>query len=208
MGPANFEAVTGMVAHREDGTTRTYKMKILKAGNDKFRVIFSEPSAAKGQEMLRNGDNLWLYLPNLKRASRMASRDSFMGGDFNNADVLRVNYQADYDATLVNPSSIPNTHQLSLKAKNRQVSYDQIRLWLSKEAQSLPVRAEYYAASGKMLRSAQFSEVKEFDGLRRPSRIVMRNEELTSRFSEMWWEAFIVKELFSPQRFVVDDLGK
>ena len=74
---------------------------ILKRDADKFRVWFSEPASVKGQEILRLGDNSWVYLPNLKRATRIANRDSFQGGDFNNADVLRVNYTVDYDAVIV-----------------------------------------------------------------------------------------------------------
>jgi len=206
MGPDHFEALISMTAHREDGTTRMYKMKVLKSGEEKFRAFFSEPSSAKGQEMLRVGDNLWLYMPNLKRAIRVASRDSFMGGDFNNADVLRVNYQADYSAKTV-PSQVPQTYALELKAKGPQVAYDVIKLWLSKEAKPLPVRAEYYAASGKLLRSAVFSGVKDFGGARRPAKIVMRNELATQRFSEMEWDTFVLKEGIPAGRFVLDDLG-
>jgi hypothetical protein len=68
MSPAFFEVDARMVAHRADGSTRGYKMHVLKAGADKLRASFLEPASAKGQEMLRNGDNLWLYMPNLKRA--------------------------------------------------------------------------------------------------------------------------------------------
>src|SRR5262245_6626877 len=101
MGPESFEAVTEMTAHREDGSTRTYKMRVLKGGRDKLRIWFLEPAAVRGQEMLRQGENLWVYLPNLKKPTRLASRESFQGGDFNNADVLRVNYQADYQAQVL-----------------------------------------------------------------------------------------------------------
>lgn len=207
MGPPAFDSTTSMVAHREDGSARTYKMRVLKSGTEKLRVYFSEPASAKGQEMLRNGDNLWIYLPNLKRATRIASRDSFMGGDFNNADVLRVNYEADYDAKL-SPSDKPNTYLLELKAKNKQVAYDAIKLWMTKEQKPLPVRAEFYAASGKMLRSAEFSDVKEFGQVKRPAHIVMRNEQATQRFSEMNWETFNLKDNISASKFVLDDLGK
>ena len=100
MGPENFDAVTRMVAHRDDGTVRSYKMAVLKKGDDKFRIAFQEPAAVVGQELLRQGDNLWVYMPNLKRAVRLANRDSFQGGDFNNADVLRVKYEADYTGTV------------------------------------------------------------------------------------------------------------
>src|SRR4051812_20830907 len=71
MGPSRFQAVSLMMAHREDGTERTYEMKFLRGEGDRFRIWFEQPSAVKGQEMLRSGDNLWLYLPSLKRATRV-----------------------------------------------------------------------------------------------------------------------------------------
>jgi outer membrane lipoprotein-sorting protein len=209
MGPGSFEMSSSMEAHREDGTTRTYKMRVLKAGDDKLRVFFSEPSSARGQEMLRTGENMWQYMPNLKKAVRVPARDSFMGGDFNNADVLRVNYTADYDAVVV-ASNVPNTWQLELSAKpnvSKEVAYDKIRLWLSKEAKPMPVRAEYYARSGKLLRSAEFSDVKDFDGARRPARVVMKNELATQRYSVMLTEALKIKDV-SGSKFVLDDLGR
>ncbi|MFZ9521535.1 MAG: outer membrane lipoprotein-sorting protein, partial [Silvanigrellaceae bacterium] len=89
MGPTNFESSAKMMARREDGTIRNYEMRFVKKGNEKFRIWFKGPAAVAGQEVLRVGDNSWVYLPNLKRATRIANRDSFQGGDFNNADVLR-----------------------------------------------------------------------------------------------------------------------
>src|ERR1043166_6576696 len=62
MSPKFFEADKRMTAHRADGTTRSYKMHALKAGADKVRATFLEPANAKGQEMLRNGENLWVYI--------------------------------------------------------------------------------------------------------------------------------------------------
>ena len=60
MGPPAFEAEFAMTAHRADGTTRTYEMKTWKSGDDKFRANFLAPAAAKGQEILRVGDNFWV----------------------------------------------------------------------------------------------------------------------------------------------------
>ena len=104
---------------------------MLKRDADKFRVWFTEPASVKGQEILRIGDNVWVYLPNLKRATRIANRESFQGGDFNNADVLRVNYTADYTGTLA-PSDVPDTCCVQLKAKNPETAYDAIKLWVRK----------------------------------------------------------------------------
>ena len=75
MSPKTFDAIMEMVAHRQDGSTRAYKMRVLKSGDDKTRAWFLEPASAKGQEMLKVGDNMWVYMPNLKRALRIASRE-------------------------------------------------------------------------------------------------------------------------------------
>ena len=200
MGPAAFEAEATMTATREDGTSRTYSMKFLKKDQDKFRVWFSEPSSVKGQEMLRNGDNLWVYIPNLKRATRIANRDNFQGGDFNNADVLRVNYSADYDGKLI-ASDVADAYCVELKAKHKETSYDSIKLWLRKSDYQ-PLKGQYFGTSGQMIRSATFSEHKEFEkGFTRPALIVMQNELVKARKSEMRTSHMTLKVDPPAQRF-------
>ncbi len=207
MGPATFESQAEMTATREDGTSRTYGMKFLKRDADKFRVWFSEPASVKGQEVLRLGDNAWVYLPNLKRATRIANRDSFQGGDFNNADVLRVNYTADYDAVLV-PAAVPEALALELKAKTTETAYDKIRLTVRK-SDLQPLKGEYFGTSGQLIRSATFSEHKEFDkGFVRPARIEMQNEVVKARKTVMVTKSFKVNVDAPPQRFMQADLGK
>jgi outer membrane lipoprotein-sorting protein len=206
MTPRTFDFLLTMVAHRQDGTTRSYKFRVLKSENDKVRSWFFEPASAQGQEMLRVGDNLWVYMPNLKRALRIASRESFQGGDFNNGDVLRVNYAADYTAKLVQ-SDDDGLWALELTARTAEATYDRVKLWMSR-AKRLPVKAEYYAASGKLLRSARFEDVKTFRGFERPARIVMRNELVTQRFSELVMLDVKLDVAVPPQKFVLDDLGR
>ncbi|NBW81111.1 outer membrane lipoprotein-sorting protein [bacterium] len=207
MGPTNFESSAKMIAKREDGTTRNYEMRFVKKGNEKFRIWFKGPAAVAGQEVLRVGDNSWVYLPNLKRATRIANRDSFQGGDFNNADVLRVNYKADYSG-VVGKSDNPETLLLELKSKNANTSYDIVKIWMRKSDQ-MPVRGEYYGTSGKILRSAEFSEFKEFSkGYKRPAKVVMRNELIKERYTELLTQSMNVDASFPDQRFALTDLGK
>lgn len=209
MGPPHFKAVTQMTAHRDDGSTRSYKMTLLKGDGDKSRVWFQEPAAVRGQEILRNGENLWVYMPNLKRAMRLASRDSFQGGDFNNADILRSDYQLDYTVELAEDAGAPDAWLLKLKAKTDDASYDAIKLWVAKKPLGLPVKGEYFTASGKLLRSATFTDVKDFgNGLTRPARVTMRNEIATQRFSELTLDAVDVTATAPDARFTLTDLGR
>ena len=207
MSPKTFEAVMEMTAHRQDGTTRSYKLRVLKLGNDKLRAWFLEPASSKGQEMLRVDDNMWVYMPNLKRALRIASRESFQGGDFNNGDIMRVNYVADYTAKLLPESTPSSVWVVELSAKSSEASYDRVRLWLDKDKR-LPVKAEYYAASGKLLRSASFEALKSFYGFEWLSRIVMRNELVIKRFLEMTMVDLWAGVEAPAQKFVLDDLGR
>src|SRR5262245_24450190 len=206
MSPRTFAGLLTMIAPRQDGTTRGYKMRVLKSEDDKARLWFFEPASANGQEMLRVEDNMWVYMPNLKRALRIASRESFQGGDFNNGDVLRVNYVKDYNPVLA-PSGDDALYMLELTAKTKDASYDRIKLWVSK-SELMPVRSEYYAASGKLLRSATFSDVKTFRGHRRPAHIVMRNELATKRYSELNTLDLKLNVEVPTQKFVLDDLGR
>jgi len=207
MGPPSFESESEMTAYREDGTSRTYAMKMLRGEEDRFRVWFKEPASARGQEMLRSGDNMWVYLPSLKRATRIANRDSFQGGDFNNADVMRVNYTKDYACTRV-PSEVPDTYALELKAKTPETAYDAIKLWVRK-SDGMPVRGEYYGTSGQMLRSAEFTGYTQFEkGYTRPARVVMRNELVKARRSELVIHSMHLRVEAPPQRFTQVDLGR
>lgn len=208
MGPPVYEAKSEMTSRREDGSVRTYVMRMLKKDDDKFRIAFTEPASVKGQEILRLGDNAWVYLPNLKRATRIANRESFQGGDFNNADVLRVNYARDYAASLAASSDVPDTYRLELKAKGPETAYDAITLYVRK-GDLMPVAGRYYGTSGKLIRSAQFSEVKELQrGFARPTRVEMRNELVPTRSSALVIHEMRLDVSIPAQRFTQTDLGK
>jgi outer membrane lipoprotein-sorting protein len=207
MGPRHMDGVSSMMAHRDDDTERTYKMRYLKDGDDNFRLWFKEPASVRGQEILRRGDNNWIYMPNLKRSLRLASRDSFQGGDFNNADVLRVDYETDYSGKLdADSEGVPDSYLLELNAKTKDAAYDHVKLWVAKDSY-IPIKGEFYSASGKMLRSAEYLDVKDFGGVKRPSRIVMKNRLNEKRFSVMTFESIDATVQPSAQRFTLDDLG-
>ena len=82
---------------------------------------------------LRLGDNMWLYIPNVGKPIRITSMQSIVGGVFNNADIMRLDYSAEYNA--VNLEEGPDDYILGLKAKTRTVSYDSLKMWVIKNKQ-------------------------------------------------------------------------
>ena len=84
MAPQAFETNFSLESFKEDNTSKKYIIHAIKKDDDKFRLSFESPISIRDQEILRNDKNFWLYLPNVKRVTRIANRDSFQGGDFNN----------------------------------------------------------------------------------------------------------------------------
>src|SRR5262249_23753558 len=103
----------------------------------------------------------------------------------------------------------PDTWLLELKSRSKDSSYDAVRLWVKRAPLGVPVRGEYYTSSGKMLRSAEFLDVKDFGkSLVRPSRVKMRNELATQRFSELTFDSLDVAATAPDAKFTLNDLGR
>jgi outer membrane lipoprotein-sorting protein len=207
MAPPVAKMEATMTVTRDDGSQRTYRMRILKKGDDKSRVSFDKPASMAGQEILRVGDNAWIYLPDIKRATNMSNRESFQGGDFSNADMLRPNLSQDYEPKVIE-SGDPEAVALELTSKTKETAYQTIKLWLRKK-DTLPLKAQYFATSGKLLRSTRFSDYKEFQpGHVRPAKVLMTNETVKNRHSELELLKLDTKVELPDGRFVLNDLGK
>lgn len=207
MAPDTAEMEAQMTVTRDDGSQRTYVMRILKKGEDKSRISFDKPASMAGQEILRVQDNAWIYLPDIKRATNMSNRESFQGGDFSNADMLRPNLSVDYTPKFLDDAD-KEVHALELASKSKETAYQTIKLWVRKK-DGLPVKAQYFATSGKLMRTTAFSDYKEFQpGLVRPAKVVMVNETVKNRQSELVLVKLKAGVTIPDARFVLNDLGK
>lgn len=205
LAPASFESEVTMSTVRASGEVRTFSMQLWKSGSRMHRVRFLAPADDRGTEVLRVGDEMWNFLPNLKRAVRISPKQEFHGGDFSNADVLRVNLADDYVPTLVETTR--DEHHLVLAAKHDKVAYETIHYWVRKR-DNMPLRQEFYTSSGKKVRRLEFLEPKAFGRYVRPSRLVMSNLLVPSRRSEMVVSSFVVRQELDGGLFQLAALGR
>jgi outer membrane lipoprotein-sorting protein len=204
LAPDEYEAKVRFVSHRSDAT-KTFEMHLVKKGTERLRVKFLAPAEDRDTEVLRVGENMWNYLPNLKRALRISPKQEFHGGDFSNSDVLRVNLAADYAPKLL-PESTATEWVLELVAKNDHVAYAKIKYWISKKG-FMPLRQEFFTDSGKLVRKLEMSQPKAFGKLVRPTVFVMKNLLVPTRYSEMIWDSFAQKRSDDSQ-FLQASLGR
>ena len=161
-----------MTVHRKDGTVRPYKLRVLTKGKDNSFAEILSPPREKGRQVLKLGDIVWSYLPSVKKSIRVSGRGSFMGGDFENNDVLRLDLVEDYTSEIV--GNIPDQYVLSLKGKDLSLSYAKIKIWVRKD-DFQPLRQEYFTLTDKLIKSTFYEDIKDFSGLRRPAKLVMQS---------------------------------
>ena len=165
--PESYETYRQLIDIQPDGSKKEYVLYTVKKGRDKVVALFLSPPSDKGRSTLRLGDNMWLYMPDVGRPIRITSLQSVTGSIFNNADILRIDYSAEYDVEGTEEQK--DALLLSLKAKTGDVAYDRLKMWVDK-ALLLPTTIECYAASGLLIKTLRFSNIREFGGgIKRPA---------------------------------------
>jgi len=172
LGLADIKSVQKMTVYRKDGTIRPYKMKVMTKGADKAFAEITAPPREKGRQTLKMGDIVWSYMPSVKKSIRVSGRGSFMGGDFENNDVLRLNLVGDYTSEIT--GELADQYILFLKGTDLSLSYAKIKLWVRK-SDSQPVKQEYYTISNKLIKSTIYEDIKDFGGCIRPAKLIMQS---------------------------------
>ncbi|NNK84238.1 MAG: outer membrane lipoprotein-sorting protein, partial [Desulfobacterales bacterium] len=166
---------------------------------------------------LRLGDVVWAYFPNkssiqnrtnrrLKTAIRVSGRETFMGGDFSNNDVLRMNLIDDYIPEIID--DLPDQYVLKLQGKDMSLTYATMRLWVRK-GDFQPVRLETYSINDDLIKSIFYQDYRVFEGgLTRPGMLEVKSAILPKKktFLEI---IYLKRGVNNPaKRFRKTNLGK
>jgi outer membrane lipoprotein-sorting protein len=204
LAPPNVKIVYDFVNQRLDGSTSQYQVRFEIKDSDHARGSFLKPDREKGREILRLKDEIWTYVPTASRIVRIADRDSFAGGDFSNADILKADWSKRYTSSIL--KDLPEQWIIELKAKNADATYDSIRMWVDKKSK-LPVQQFFYDSHGTKLKRLRYGKTTTFGKITRPAKLVMENL-ITKQQSEMEVIELVAVQEIPDSRFVVDNLGK
>lgn len=167
--PESYEMYRKLINIEPSGAKKEFVLYSVKKGRDKVVALFLDPPSDKGRATLRLAENMWLYIPNVGKPVRITSLQSVVGGVFNNADILRVDYAVEYNAEGAEEQK--DTYILSLKARSNDVAYDRLKMWVDRKL-LLPVKIEAYAASGLLIKTLHFRDIRDFGGgIRRPATV-------------------------------------
>jgi outer membrane lipoprotein-sorting protein len=161
LSPESYESYRKLINIEPDGRKKEYTLFTVKKGVDKVASLFLAPASEKGRSTLRLGDNMWLYILNVGKPIRITSIQSVVGGVFNNADILQLDYTAEYDVEKVEEKG--GEYLLYLKAKTKTVAYDRLKIWADK-GKKLPTKIECLTEADMLIKTLYFKDVKDFGG--------------------------------------------
>ncbi|HSQ75360.1 MAG TPA: outer membrane lipoprotein-sorting protein [Bacteroidota bacterium] len=203
--PESYESYRTLINEEPDGKRKEFSFYTVKKGRDKIAMLYLAPASEKGRSTLRVGENMWLYVPSVNRPIRITSLQSVVGGVFNNADIMQLEYSVEYDATFGKGSG--TEYLLNLKAKNTSVAYDKLILWVTKEKKILR-KVEAYSASGMLIKTLEFKEDKSFGGgLVRPS-VVETSSPLYKGYTSFMIYKTIKRRQFPDEVFTLNYMGR
>jgi outer membrane lipoprotein-sorting protein len=174
--------------------------KVLISGNARTIVRTLEPARDRGRDLLMIDEEMWAFIPNLKRSVRV-SLSQKLTGQAANGDISRMRWAGDYSPRI--ESQEGDTWVLALQASKKGLTYERLRIWVSKK-DNAPQKAEYLTQGGKVLKRARFESFKLMAGRIRPTRMeiesaVNSQDRSTLEVQSMTPKTFS-ESIFNPQR--------
>jgi outer membrane lipoprotein-sorting protein len=203
--PDSYEMYRKLINIEPDGKQKEFVLFMVRKGNDQVAGVFLSPPSDKDRAMLRLGDNMWLYIPNVGKPIRITSLQSATGGVFNNADIMRIDFGAEYITEQLQDTL--GEYLFSLKAKTNSVAYDRLRLWADKKA-LLPTKIECMTEARMLIKTLHFKETKDFGGgIVRPS-VIETDSPLYKGYKSVMIYAKIKRRPLKDEYFTINYMSK
>ncbi|MDD4009286.1 MAG: outer membrane lipoprotein-sorting protein, partial [Fermentimonas sp.] len=149
-------------------------------GDKRSFTEYLSPPREEGTKMLKLEEQLWIYSPSTDRTIQISGhmlRQSVMGSDLSYEDMMDDRKLTEtYDAIVIGSEVLDerNTWVLELTAKVDDLAYESLKIWVDTE-RYIPLKEEFYAKSGKLLKRAVLSDVVQIDGRWFPKTILYKD---------------------------------
>ncbi len=185
---------------------RTMDAKIWNEGMDKTMILITGPAREKGTVFLRNGDDVWHYVPGIKKVVALpaAMVQSWMGTDFTNDALINAgSLVEDYTHKLKGIVSIDGTpcYQIELVPKpEAAVVWGKVITHISVK-QTLQLRTEFYDEDDYLVTTLKATGIKDLGGQMLPSKLTIIPADEEGFYTEMTYKKLDFNPTFAPDFF-------
>ena len=143
------------------GVSQQWKVSARENGDARLDGLSKKE---KARTVLLKGDQMWLLLQGTQRPLKVTPQQRLMGPAAG-GDVARTRFREDYTVETLAEESLDGraSWRLELAARRPALSARKVILWVAKEG-TLPLKAEFRLASGKVQRTALFGAPVESHG--------------------------------------------
>ncbi len=178
-------------------TLEVYSRSDAAGGQYRSLIRFVDPPRDANKLLLKSGNDLWFFDPSSKASIRLSPQQRLLG-QAANGDVVTVNLAREYKAEFVAEEEIADgervnrkTHKLRLTERSPDVTYNHIDMWIE-TGTARPVKALFYAESGRLLKTAYYRKLTPQLGVPRPTEVVIidgldPNWVTVMRYSDFAW---------------------
>tara|TARA_B100000925_G_scaffold36235_1_gene23733 strand:+ start:633 stop:1370 length:738 start_codon:yes stop_codon:yes gene_type:complete len=172
---------------------RTMEAKIWNKGMDKTMILITGPAREKGTVFLRNGDEVWHYVPGIRKiiALPAAMVQSWMGTDFTNDALINAgSLVEDYEHKLLGVVSLNRNlcYQIELVPKpEAAVVWGKVVTHISVK-QTLQLRTEFYDEDDYLVTTLLATEIKNLGGQELPSKLTIMPADAEGFYTEMTYK--------------------
>ena len=187
---------------------RELKIEFWSRGKDRSLARILSPKKEKGTATLRSGNNIWNYLPKVKRVIKVPSSmmgASWMGSHFTNDDLVKESRMADdytFKVTFEGKREGRRIVEITCTPR-RDAAVVWGRVVVEVTAKNhIPVRMLYYDEDLKLARTMIFSKVKTIAGRKIPTVAKMVPSRKKGEYTELRYHALeldidVPKRLFT-----------
>ena len=210
--PNKYAMKLTMINKKPDGAKYIYEMSSIGIRDLSSLMVFMAPKREVGKKILMKDNNLWLVTPNISHPVKLSKKESFMGSTFSNNDLMDVTLANDYTAVVLGTEKLNEKECYVVEAKakpeakeRRVISYDKLKVWVTQE-DFIALKMEYYARSGRLIKTLKLDQVKLLAGSKRPSRLTMESQIQKGAVTQIKVDKLVAQPGLKPSQFSMKNL--
>jgi outer membrane lipoprotein-sorting protein len=199
---------------RTEHWTRTLELEFWTRAKEESLVRILAPKKEQGTATLKSGNDLWNYLPKVKRVIKLPSSmlaASWMGSHFTNDDLVKEHRMAeDYDCTIAFTGERDGADVVEIQCAPKPeaaVVWGKVVVVVQRNGH-LPIRVDYYDEGLDLVRSLAYSDVRPIGGRTVPTRMEMRPREEPDESTVVVWNDIDFDAEVDPETFTLRALQR
>jgi outer membrane lipoprotein-sorting protein len=191
----DFKVFVNITSIKPGRDPRIAKYEVFIKGRNKTLIKTLYPNVDRGTSTLMIDYDLWVFLRTISKPLRISLQQRLIG-EVATGDITRANFSGDYNPKILRIEDINEKeyYVLELSAKDERVTYHRVVLWVQKN-NFHPVKAEFYAVSGRILKTCSYEDYRLVLDRLRPTRLVLDDPLVEGQKSILEYQNMTVTDL-------------